>query len=225
MIRKQAISPERKHFLKELIDLRVPLDIVIFDVEGAANLDGDRACQEAAIEGMKTILLRNYADLDRLHQQAEIQKMYQAKIYGGPIGKRITIEKLLGPFYTIENRVVRRAALELKEIRAWEKLHGPKEGGAIRFGFVDAMLTPPYGIALEADDWEGREALVGRFLLQFLRYDAMTGTLAEPLHTMSWSTDWCTYFDVGNEWWGSFLWTILLRDRAEIVVIGASASD
>ncbi len=40
-----------------------------------------------------------------------------------------------------------------------------------------------------------------------------------------WPTDWCNYFDAGNDWWGTFLWTLANQGDARIVVIAASSTD
>jgi hypothetical protein len=41
----------------------------------------------------------------------------------------------------------------------------------------------------------------------------------------SWPTDWASYFDAGQEWWGSFLWTLANPGENRIVVLVASATD
>lgn len=40
-----------------------------------------------------------------------------------------------------------------------------------------------------------------------------------------WSSDWSSYFDAGNEWWGAFLWTLVYYDKSRVIWIGASTTD
>ena len=64
-----------------------------------------------------------------------------------------------------------------------------------------------------------------RFLKLVLGYDAVAGSFEALPLVMAWSTDWSNYFEAGKEWWGAFYWTILLEEKQEIIVIGASATD
>lgn len=40
-----------------------------------------------------------------------------------------------------------------------------------------------------------------------------------------WGNNWADYFDQGQEWWGSFLWTVYNRQTRMLVGIAASTSD
>tara|TARA_R100001132_G_scaffold27455_1_gene33721 strand:- start:17013 stop:17204 length:192 start_codon:yes stop_codon:yes gene_type:complete len=40
-----------------------------------------------------------------------------------------------------------------------------------------------------------------------------------------WPTNWSNYFEAGDEWWGSFLWSVSNPDGNQIVVIAASTTD
>jgi len=51
------------------------------------------------------------------------------------------------------------------------------------------------------------------------------GGLSEDLEIYEWSTEWSNYFEEGNDWWGSYLWTVHNRETNTWVAIGASETD
>ncbi|WP_165006449.1 MULTISPECIES: hypothetical protein [unclassified Enterococcus] len=46
----------------------------------------------------------------------------------------------------------------------------------------------------------------------------------ENLIAYSWNNSWSSYFSLGREWWGAYLWTIYDPIEKRFVVIGASTS-
>lgn len=83
-------------------------------------------------------------------------------------------------------------------------------------GFKTGFINPPHGRS--GSGANQRAQLYALFMQEVI------GTPAE-VEIKSWNTDGCNYFDAGNEWWGSFLWTIRNRRRNELVVIALSATD
>ncbi len=83
-------------------------------------------------------------------------------------------------------------------------------------GYAYAFSNPPYGLGGDGD--------IRLQLFRGLNY-AVLNDFAPDVALHSWTTDWCDYFQPGNEWWGSFLWTAYNPDENFVVVITASATD
>lgn len=83
-------------------------------------------------------------------------------------------------------------------------------------GLRNAILYPPQ-IQSETN-FEQRQALFLKLTSEFIRRD-------DDLLIQRWDTDFCNYFDEGEEWWGSFLWTIENKTRAEVWVLLFSGTD
>lgn len=81
-------------------------------------------------------------------------------------------------------------------------------------GFKTAFINPPHG--RNGEQAEQREQLYQRFVQDLIG-------APEDVDVLQWNTDACNYFDAGREWWGSFLWTLHNRTRAEIAVIAMAA--
>lgn len=83
--------------------------------------------------------------------------------------------------------------------------------------YLHAFANPPHGMGAEPAELTAlREAIL----------DELVGGLHPSLRIYQWSTDWAGYFDLGHEWWGSYLWT--LENPAQvgrIAVIAASTTD
>ncbi|MBN72410.1 MAG: hypothetical protein CME32_24400 [Gimesia sp.] len=82
-------------------------------------------------------------------------------------------------------------------------------------GFAYAFSSPPYSIQLSADD-------LGELFDKFLNF-IICGSSDSIIY--QWPTNWSNYFEAGDEWWGSFLWSVSNPDNNQIVVIAASTTD
>ena len=100
---------------------------------------------------------------------------------------------------------------------SWREFTGHSEEEQ-RFNglYPNMFLEPPYGLRISKE--EAVKLLDAS--LAFLKPDHDP----EPA-IYSWTTDLATYFEAGDEWWGSGLWTISIQSGAAIVVIGASSTD
>ncbi len=105
-------------------------------------------------------------------------------------------------------------------------------------GLSYALLKPPYGMRYEKFVQEkarelGRKKIKGARLqtakTTFFNYvldEIGLDIESENQYIIySWSNDWRSYFESGKEWWGTFFWTILNKEKGEITVIGASTTD
>ena len=83
-------------------------------------------------------------------------------------------------------------------------------------GFKTAFVYPPHGL---------RGSLAEGIRLFDSIAEHVLGADPAAADIVSWPTDWSDYFDAGNEWWGSFYWTVRPAGVTHIVVIAASATD
>jgi hypothetical protein len=223
--REKVLSPERAAFLAELEILHAALDIAIFDVPKDLDIDLAEFSSEAAVAGMEVFQERVLDRYRFLGVDFKTQKCFQINITNAPDGKKIDWEDLLGPFLDLETGEIRPKSDFSAPVEKWFERNKLQEGDAFTYGLVDALLDPPYGIRLQNDNAEARKQLVHRFLKLVLGYDVEAGSFESFPFIMKWSTDWSNYFEAGKEWWGAFYWTILLEEKEEIIVIGASATD
>jgi hypothetical protein len=99
-----------------------------------------------------------------------------------------------------------------------------EDGGSIYLStdsYTRVFSKPPYGLTSQGRRLPHKKS-------QKLFYDinlALFGKERSHLVVYSWSTDWADYFDAGNRWWGSYLWTIERPDSSLMIGIAASASD
>ncbi len=76
------------------------------------------------------------------------------------------------------------------------------------------FFDPPYGVPYNKTDFYLLNAALFPIPLK-----------KDPLQIMSWSGDFTNYFDQGNEWWGTALWSIYDPLMQRYVIIGASLTD
>lgn len=91
-------------------------------------------------------------------------------------------------------------------------------------GLAYAFSDTPYGLSYH----DGKEVIQPtRKEIGVLFKELLEKVICMPKVTeiYQWPTNWCSYFDAGNEWWGSFLWSISSHDDKKIVVIAASTTD
>jgi hypothetical protein len=150
-------------------------------------------------------------------------------------GKQISIEEFLGPYfdYDLKKPLVRGVEhnntlnsyflydqLEiLQNAIAIDKRfeeHNHKYPGSSN-GFTYAFLEPPYGF--------GRNKTIHDKGLFFLSAIEQLFSTIESIEIYTWSTDCSPYFDLGNEWWGSFFYTIYNPTKDIYIGILASTSD
>ena len=83
-------------------------------------------------------------------------------------------------------------------------------------GYSYAFLEPPF-----ATNFGETVQEIGEF---FLEFSNCLFSNFEELDIYQWPTS-STYFDAGNEWWGSFMWTIYNPTKKWTIVICASQTD
>jgi hypothetical protein len=150
-------------------------------------------------------------------------------------GKKMKLEHFLGPHFDLQNhKPLIRGQLSNETLNAYfyydqeEKLSNKIEFNKIiedfwhlypdELGyFIHALIEPPYGISL------GKEIRKrGEYVLDFLDY------FFSNLHEMviyAWDTNCSCIFDPGNEWWGSYFWTVYNPAKKWYIGIIASETD
>ncbi len=91
-------------------------------------------------------------------------------------------------------------------------------------GFAYAFSDPPYPLCSNPRTNSHRVSLKEKGEL-FNELLSKVLEVSEASTIYRWPTDWSNYFDAGNEWWGTFLWTIANQGVGRIVVIAASSTD
>ncbi len=115
-------------------------------------------------------------------------------------GEPISVEQFLGPFYGAARGGIR-----------WPGTSHAITGDD---GYAYAFALPPYGL-------DASHAEVDALFRTAL--DSLFDSLVN-VEIWQWTTDWSNAFDEGHEWWGAYLWTVLVTGR-HIVAVLASTTD
>ncbi|MGB1295933.1 MAG: hypothetical protein ACPG6V_10655 [Flavobacteriales bacterium] len=106
-------------------------------------------------------------------------------------------------------------------------------------GLSYALLNPPYHLSLqkfiqkEAREYvkynlklqQNKTVVQTKFFNQFIQTIGINTEKENANIIYQWTNNWEEDLDPGKEWWGSFLWTILNKEKGEILVISASTTD
>ena len=209
-------------YLNYLRSIYCVVDIAVMHYTGSENVDEYAFSKGAALAGMDVFRQRYEKRFYKSNPDKNINDYFNIKINGEPSGEKISLETFLGPFYDFSTGSILPFQDSEQKPLKWLYGRGLEDGDASIYGFVDALLNPPYGLRIEDRD---RIKVVHFFLEYFLKIDIENGTLNEPLFIVEWSKDWSNYFDPGKDWWGTFFWTIFLRYTREFVIVGASTTD
>jgi hypothetical protein len=193
--------------------------------------DPDNLARAAAIAGMQVFSQRWAERFARLNPGKDPLKYWHHKFIDGeePRETWISFDEFFGDGYDLETGGVSlfRYAPNFKSRNTVQSDKGN--------GLVYALYNPPYGFlppGIErGQKWNAGnaaklEAAQKEFLDRFLAVlDIDPNRSVHELMVYKISDNWSNFFDAGKEWWGTFFWTILHRDRREVTVIAASATD
>ena len=116
---------------------------------------------------------------------------------------KITIAEFIGPDFDPETQCFReKSAAE---------------------NYVYAFTDPPYPLMIPGSVNRLPEADILWFFNDINKF--LFDSFQVELVIYAWSADWSDYFDAGDEWWGSFLWTVYNPQQNCIVVVAASTTD
>jgi hypothetical protein len=125
--------------------------------------------------------------------------------------------------------------LDQDEVRIFTYSH---ETNSVSFsiseGLAYALLCPPHGLISNnphksySEEYAKFErqwmvGLIHKFCTEILELNHIED--GNKLQIQKWPTNWSNYFDAGDEWWGSFCWTITNLEKQWITVITASTTD
>ncbi|MHA1383078.1 MAG: hypothetical protein ACTSR3_04870 [Candidatus Helarchaeota archaeon] len=242
MLIEKQISDELRRTLERYKELNGTITYVIlkYDDENVENIY--RLCQAAAIEGLKT-LKKHDEEFYKTHGYSKESIKQNLRMYDifneFPKGEILTIEEFFGPYFDIEKKklIVRGRhkdflntyfyvdAEEKEENKIFDVISVDKLPNYDRLceiykysaGYAKCFIEPPYGFRAE-------KLVINQLFLdlnRFLFYD-----FKYPLtHIYLWDENCSRYFKPGMEWWGAYLWTVLIQEKKEIVIIAASSTD
>lgn len=226
---KQAIlTTGQERLLQHFEEAGGVVDFVVFDCE--ENSSDSENHRKAVILGFKELQRRcsDYAKRSSEEHSYPIRDYFKITIDEDAarslVPVQITWEKFLGLRYEFERQglIVRGKgdfwnSFFFYSDPAKKRNIIPSEeiDYGIGTGFAYAFSSPPYRIQLSA------EAL-GKLFDKFLNF-IICGSSNSIIY--EWPTNWSNYFEAGEEWWGSFLWTLSNPDSNQIIVIAASTTD
>ncbi len=138
-------------------------------------------------------------------------------------GETISFQELWGEGYNVDD----------DDLHLFHYTDNSKSTG-IHDGLAHALLNPPYGLRHnnphkafggKYSEFEKNwmKNLIHKFCFEVLELDKLED--GNSLLIKKWPTNWSIYFDAGDEWWGSFCWTIVNSEKQWITVITASTTD
>ena len=217
-------DPAQVSLLEQYEEIGVVVDTVILQLQ-TISIDRYEMSKVAALSGMQVFADRYLLDFQKHEPGKDIADYFSIQIDPDtePSGTLITFEEFLGPGFDI---AADRLRLFSYNPESRILLHPVHEG------FVKALLEPPHLIGYPGDpaDPEYLHRLtkdLTQILRDYLRVFLHLEDLRETDHLViyQWSDDWSNYFESGQEWWGTFFWTVYDTKRQMIAVIGASATD
>jgi hypothetical protein len=172
------------------------------------------------------------------HRSAVVQTVEQLAIANEPeraVATPIGLAEFVGPLYDfscgclILNAVFHDVAYrdltysggaDYRRVCDGRPVRLPSSSGGdyLTNGYAQAFTEPPHGLSSKLEPSEIDE------LFRALNQE-LFGSLGDHLSIQAWSTDWSGYFQPGQEWWGSFLWSVHWPARQRIVVVAASTTD
>jgi len=224
-----TLSVERKRLLKRFANAGGVVEFLFFECEATQdNIASEATHRRAILAGMDFIRQRSDEQLNmpsgtfRSESSDYPQISFDKELMTGIRGRRIDYIEFLGPRYSIERKgLIVRGKEKLLNVNFFYK--DPARQRNIlpeveddRKGFAYAFSSPPYPIHLKAEE-------LGELLEKFLT--VVLGGVSGNSLIFQWPTNWSNFFETGDEWWGSFLWSFANPSSQQIAVIAASASD
>ena len=218
-MREKRYSSELNEKLAKFLHGNV-LDQAVLTFEPSLNVDDvAMLSKQAVLAGMQIFQERHekrFYWLNRDRSQINIANYFNVQITGEPRGELISLDMFLGPCYDFSTKRLVATPLTRQskiEIMQWCESHGLEDS---RVGYSYAYVDPPYGLKVKGDECN----LLFNQFLEMLFYNFEHDSVI-----YSWSDDWSNYFDAGKEWWGTFCWSVLIKEKSEVVVVAASTSD
>lgn len=217
-------SPAQSALLKKYERSGVVVDTAVLQLRSVGK-DQYQMLKMAALSGMQVFAERYRLEFQQHNPGKDIADYFSIQIDPDIelSGQHISFEAFLGPGFDI-----RENQLKLFSYNPQARIlyHSVTEG------FVKALLDPPHSIGQSGDPADPKYLHqltqdLSQMLRDYLREILHLENLNETSHLViyQWSDDWSNYFDAGQEWWGTFFWTVYDTQRQTVAVIGASTTD
>lgn len=238
MLQKLELTDDQQRILNQLSSWGGVLDFGFFAT--CNGLDSTEDDHREAIQLTFARLrsdLESYADRTSVERGIERSKFFSIKFDEASISTlkptEISWQQFLGHRYHFErdgllvhgNEGYLNSLFFYQDEELRENVVDPEEvEDDSDAGFAYAFSDPPYGLCtntgknLKRVSLKEKGELFDELLTKALR-------MSEVSIIYRWPTDWCNYFNAGDEWWGTFLWTLANHGDGRIVVIAASSTD
>jgi hypothetical protein len=200
--------------LKRFKDIGGCVDYVLLDCDLAAGDDvaAVETHRNAAVMALEIIQRRfaQYAAETSKKQEIPIQDFFSLTIDYEKAkclaGRRVSPDDFFGPRYDpLQKRLIM------------------PRSGVIPGGYAFAFSDPPYTLFDHANNRRILED-EGSELFHSINKEVL-GRISPDSVIFHWPDDWSNYFESGQEWWGSFLWTFANPGVNGIIALGASTTD
>ena len=238
MLRTLELTDDQQRILNQLSSWGGVLDFGFFATsdELGATEDDHREAIKLTFSKLRSDL-EHYADKTSVERGIDRSKFFSIKFDEASISTlaptRSSWEQFLGPRYDFQRDGLLVHGIEghfnslffyQDEEREENIVEPMDEDDASDAGLAYAFSDPPYPLRSNKQVKSPRLSLKERGEL----FDELLNkvlSVSEESTVYRWPTDWSNYFDAGNEWWGTFLWTLANQGDGRVVVIAASSTD
>lgn len=219
-----AYSPSQNALLEQFKQTGVVVDTVVLELQ-TLTTDWYVLSKTAALTGMQVFADRYIRDFEKFNPGADIADYFSIQIDPDkePVGQHVSFEEFLGPGFEIQADQLKLFSYNPQSRILYH---------SVTDGFAKALLDPPHSIGRNGDPANPEYLLqltqhLTQMLRDYLREILHLENFRETDHLViyQWSDDWSNYFESGQEWWGTFFWTVYDTRRQTVAVIGASATD
>ena len=217
-------SPAQNALLERFKQTGVVVETAVLQIQTLVT-DWYKLSKTAALAGMQVFADRYVRDFQKFNPGEDIADFFSIQIDpdAEPVGQHISFEEFLGPGFDIQADQLKLFSYNPQSRILYH---------SVTDGFAKALLDPPHSIGKFGDPADPEYLLrlmqdLAQMLRDYLREILHLENFRETDHLViyQWSDDWSNYFDSGQEWWGTFFWTVYDTRRQTIAVIGASATD
>ena len=238
MLRTLELTDEQQRILDQLSSWGGVLDFGFF-----ATGNGLDATEDEHREAIKLTFARLRSDLEHYADNASVERgidrrqFFSIKFDETSISAlaptKISWKQFLGPRYDFQRHGLLVHGIEdhfnslffYQDEEREENIVKPMdEDDESDAGLAYAFSDPPYPLCSNKRMNWPRVSLKERGELFDELLNKVLSVSAEST-LYRWPTDWSNYFDAGNEWWGTFLWTLSNPGHDRIIVIAASTTD
>lgn len=203
------------------------VEYVVVECDEASQAATEQARRSAVTAGMNAIQHGTDAWANAASNAPEAKRSGLLDVEEIPSmsAKRLNHTEFFGPRYDFERQglIVRGKGTFLNEFFFYldepisaNIIPSDKIDHGVGTGYAYAFSFPPYGLSLPPEEVGELFEKINSFIL---------GGVTNQSVIFQWPTNWSNYFDDGEEWWGSFLWSFANPGSSQIAVLAASTTD